>query len=149
MAEQQKTILRFLKGVPYALGELMVREYDDKCRELARWRTHSRSSEFRPYLSKENAIHFFFALGIYYRYVIAPLTSSANFFDRLEINFNAGLKVGGRTIDAEFRNSILGAVGHFETILRDFGLTPRFFAQTDVKTIVSKLIEVEKSAKND
>jgi len=50
----------------------MFREFGDKCRELNKWREHSRSDKVKKYLNQPEAIYFIFALGIYYRYVIAP-----------------------------------------------------------------------------
>ena len=82
-------------------------------------------------------------MGIYYRYVIAPLTSTGRFFERLETNFEAGLKVGGREIDSQFRSSIQDAHRYFVNVIQEFGLSEAFFGQTDVKRIVMSLIEVE------
>lgn len=142
-------IRTFLKDLPYTLTQPMYREYEEKCRELERWREHSRLQRARPYLAQRDAIHFIFALGIYYRYVIAPLSSSANFFERLETKYEAGLTVGGRKIGADFRSSIQNAANHFGDVIKSFGLGASFFAQTDVKRIVMGLIELEERRTNE
>ena len=142
-------IRTFLKDLPYTLTQPMYREYEEKCRELERWSQHSRHQRAKPYLAQRDAIHLIFALGIYYRYVIAPLSSSANFYERLEKEFKAGLTVGGRKIGADFRSSIQSAANHFGDTIRSFGLGTSFFAQTDVKRIVMELIELEERRTNE
>ena len=79
-------IRTFLKGLPYTLTQPMYREYENKCRELARWSEHSTYRKMKPYLRQRDAIQFIFALG-YSRYVVAPLSSCANFIGRLESEF--------------------------------------------------------------
>lgn len=88
-------ILLFLSNLPYTLTQPMYREYENKCRELERWNQNSRYQKVKRYLREREAIQFIFALGIYYRYVVAPLFSCANFFERLESDFEAGLTVVG------------------------------------------------------
>jgi hypothetical protein len=141
-------IRSFLKDLPYTLTQPMYREYEEKCRELERWHQHSRYQKAERYLREGEAIQFIFALGIYYRYVVAPLSSCANFFKRLESEFEAGLTVGGRRISPDFRYSLQFAVEHFHDLVRSFGLGPSFFAQTDVKRIVMTLIELEERRSN-
>ena len=133
----------FLKGLPYKLTQPMFREYESKCKELAQWRKHSNYNKVQKYLKQSEVIEYLFAMGIYYRYVIAPLTSTGRFFERLETNFEAGLKVGGREIDSQFRSSIQDAHRYFVNVIQEFGLSEAFFGQTDVKRIVMSLIEVE------
>lgn len=142
-------IRSFLKDLPYTLTQPMYREYDDKCRELARWSQHSRYQKAKSYLQQREAIQLILALGIYYRYVVAPLSSCANFFERLESEFEAGLTVGGRKISPDFRASLQIAAEHFHDLLKPFGLGTSFFAQTDVKRIVMTLIELEERRSND
>lgn len=139
----------FLSNLPYTLTQPMYREYENKCRELERWNQNSRYQKVKKYLREREAIQFIFALGIYYRYVVAPLSSCANFFERLESEFEAGLTVGGRKITSDFRTSLQIAVEHFHGIAKEFGLTPSFFAQTEVKRIVMTLIELEERRSND
>ena len=142
-------ILLFLRDLPYTLTQPMYREYEDKCRELERWIQHSRYQKAKIYLQQREAIQFIFALGIYYRYEVAPFSSCANFFERLESEFEAGLTVGGRKIPPDFRASIQIATDNFHDVLKSFGLGLSFFAQTDVKKIVMKLIELEERRSND
>ena len=139
----------FLKDLPYTLNQPMYREYEEKCRELARWAENSRHQKAEPYLRQREAIHFIFALGIYYRYIVAPLSGCAHFFERLESEFEAGLTVGGRKVSTDFRASIQSAAEYFHNAIKAFGMSQTFFAQTDVKRIVMTLIEMEERRQNE
>lgn len=142
-------IRTFLKGLPYTLTQPMFREYEEKCRELARWSEHSKYRRIKPYLRQREVIQFIFALGIYYRYVVAPLSSCADFFGRLESEFEAGLTIGGRKITPDFRTSLQAAAENFYGLIESYGLTQSFFAQTDVKRIVMALVELEERRTNE
>jgi len=84
-----------------------------------------------------------FALGIYYRYVIAPLTRTSDFFERVQQKDIHSIAIGGREIGSEFRASIYQAEQHFNQVLKKYGLSESFFSLTDVKQIVMSLIQME------
>ena len=141
-------ILRFLKGLPHTLTQPMHREYEDKCKELARWRERTKSGRIAPYLKSKDSIEFLFAVGIYYRYIIAPLTSSDKFLARLAGRGSGSVRVGGHVLGAEFRLTLQKAIIQFSQICTNFGLPESFFAQTDVRRIVLSLVEFEERASN-
>lgn len=136
-------IRQFLQGLPYTLTKPMLSEYKAKCGDLNRWIEKSASLRVAPYLRNREAIQYIFALGIYYRHVVAPLSGSARLIERLEASDVKGLKVGGRTISSDFRNTIDSGIQHFNSIISEFGITETFFAQSDVVRIVMSLIELE------
>lgn len=133
----------FLKGLPYTLTQPMFREFQSKQKELQRWETTSKSNRVKRYLNQSEIIELLFAVGIYYRYVIAPLTQTGDFFQRLEKKDILSVRVGGKELDTEFRQSMLEAEVHFHNILNKFGLSEGFFAITDVKQIVMSLISID------
>ena len=126
----------------------MFREFESKQKELHRWVMHTKSRRIKGYLNQTETIEYMFALGIYYRYVIAPLTRTSAFFERLETGSNAGLLVGGREIGPQYRDSIRNAESHFNNVLSKYGLGERFFAITDIKQIVMALIEIDERKYN-
>lgn len=121
----------------------MFREFEAKQRELQQWAFHSKSNKIKRYLNQKDPIEHVFAVGIYYRYVIAPLTKTGDFFERLESGNDAGLIVGGHKISPQYRKSILAAQLHFNNVLEKYGLDEAFFALTDVKQIVMSLIGID------
>ena len=121
----------------------MFREFESKQRELNGWIQHTRSNRIKKYLEQREIIEYMFALGIYYRYVIAPLIRTSDFFQRIQQRDIPSIAVGGREIGPEFRSSILQAEKHFNHVLRKYGLSEAFFSLTDVKQIVLKLIKIE------
>lgn len=132
----------FLEGLPGQLTQPMVKEYDAKCRDLDWWAERDRRIRVRRYLRQKSTLQYLFALGIYYRYVIAPITGAASFFERLEQQ-QFGLKLAGRELTSEFRASVQNAADHFRQVSDTFGLGSSFFAQTDVRRIVMSLIELD------
>lgn len=121
----------------------MYREFESKQRELSGWAQYTRSRKIRKYLEQKDTIEYLFALGIYYRYVIAPLTRTGRFFERIEANDIESLSVGSREIGPEFRNAIFAAEKHFSNVLEKYGLGESFFSLTDVKQIVMSLIQID------
>lgn len=136
-------IRRFLKDLPYTLTQPMFREFESKKRELSGWTQHTRSKRIKDYLEQRETIEYLFALGIYYRYVIAPLTRTSDFYERIQQRDIPSIAIGGREIGPEFRNSIFQAEKHFHHVLREYGLSESFFSLTDVKQIVMSLIRIE------
>jgi len=126
----------------------MFREYESKQRELSGWAQHTRSRKIKEYLDQKDTIEYLFALGIYYRYVIAPLTRTGSFYERIEASDIQSLSVGGREIGPEFRNSIFEAENHFNNVLEKYGLSESFFSLTDVKQIVMSLIRIDERRDN-
>ena len=137
-------IRRFLKGLPYELTQPMFREYESKVRDLRHWTQNSKSGDVRSFLIQHEQIEFIFALGIYYRYVIAPSIGTSEFIKRLNTGFNAGLQIGGQPIAKAFRESIDSAARDFSRICKNFGLPETFFAETDSRRIILALIRLEK-----
>ena len=121
----------------------MFREFESKKRELSGWTQHTRSKRIKDYLEQRETIEYLFALGIYYRYVIAPLTRTSDFYERIQQRDIPSIAIGGREIGPEFRNSIFQAEKHFHYVLREYGLSESFFSLTDVKQIVMSLIRIE------
>ena len=136
-------IKNFLKDLPYTLTQPMFREFESKKRELSSWIQHTQSEHIKGYLEQREIIEYLFALGIYYRYVIAPLTSTSDFFDRVQQQDISSIAIGGREIGPEFRKSISCAERHFHQVLREYGLSESFFSLTDLKQIVISLIQIE------
>ena len=133
----------FLTGLPHTLTKPMFAEYEAKCAELNRWAANSRSRKMQKYLKSVEEIQYIFALGIYYRYVVAPFVGTTEFFDRVDRDGDGGIRLGGRVLTADYRSVIRGAADRFKWIASDFGLSEAFFAQTDVYSIVSKLVNIE------
>lgn len=121
----------------------MFREFESKQRELNGWVKHTRSRRIKRYLEQREIIEYLFALGIYYRYIIAPLTRTSDFFERIQQRDIHAIAVGGREIGPEFRASIFQAEKHFNHVLKEYGLSESFFSLTDVKQIVMSLISIE------
>lgn len=136
-------IRRFLKGLPYTLTQPMFREYEAKCRDLQQWAEHSNVPRIQRYLQQREQIHFIVAMGIYYRYVVAPFLGLNEFLQRLYGGFGSDLEIGGQKVGESFRDTIAGATGDFRRIAEEFGLPEPFFALTDVRRIVLTLIEIE------
>ncbi len=133
----------FLKGLPYTLTQPMFREFESKQRELSGWAQHTKSQRIKRYLEQREAIEYIFSLGIYYRYVIAPLTRTSTFFKRIESRDIPSLSIGGKEIGPEFRKSISNAESHFNNVIWKYGLSEPFFSITDVKQIVMSLIQID------
>lgn len=133
----------FLAGLPRYLVELMEREYEFKCRRLTSWRETSRSQRLRPYLTKETTLQSIIALGIYYRYVIAPLTSAGDFVHRLESRYDVGLQVAGKTVSPDLHYSLEAGRIRFQRLAQLFGLEEGFFAISDLNQIVMSLVRRE------
>ena len=133
----------FLKGLPYTLTQPMFREFETKQKKLQWWAVRSKSKRLKIYLEQNEIIEYLFALGIYYRYVIAPLTQTRDFFQRIESADISGLLVGGRELGPDFSKSISNAAYHFHSVLEKYGLSEPFFALTDVTQIVMSLIQIE------
>lgn len=133
----------FLKGLPYTLTQPMFREFELKQKELQQWEAHTKSKRVKRHLRQNDIIEYLFALGIYYRYVIAPLTRTGEFFQRIEVRDISGLIIGGREVGVEFRQSMSNAESHFHNVLKKYGLSEAFFAITDVKQIVMSLINID------
>jgi len=133
----------FLKGLPYTLTQPMFREFEYKQKELRQWEIHSISQRVKKHLKQKEIIEYLFALGIYYRYLIAPLSRSNEFFQRIEARDVSSLIVGGHMVGPEFSQSISNAESHFHNVLEKYGLTEAFFAITDVKQIVMSLINID------
>jgi len=138
----------FLKDLPYTLTQPMYREFEMKQKELKQWAAHSNSKRIKQYLKQNDIIEYLFALGIYYRYVIAPLTRTGEFFHRIEQKDISGLIIGGREVGNDFRKSISNAESHFHSVLEKYGITEAFFAITDVKQIVMSLITIDERRKD-
>jgi hypothetical protein len=132
----------FVRGLPYDLSELMVREYESKVRDLKRWTEHSKSQRVQRILRRREAIEFILALGIYYRYLVAPFLGAQEFVQRLN-NRGVELEFGGKILGEDFRSSIDRANRDFYRISTEFGLPGTFFAQTDIRRIVLSLIDIE------
>jgi hypothetical protein len=94
-------------------------------------------------IRKHETIEYIFALGIYYRYIIAPITKTGEFFDRIRKNDIGGISVGGKNVGYEFQISIRKAKKHFNIIMGKYGLNETFFSLTDVKQIVMELIKLD------
>jgi len=133
----------FLKDLPYTLTRPMFREFEVKQKELKQWEAHSKSARVKKYLKQSDIIEYLIALGIYYRYVIAPLTRTGEFFQRIERRDISGLIIGGREVGSDFRQSISKAESHFHSVLEKYGITEAFFAITVVKRIVMSLITID------
>jgi hypothetical protein len=133
----------FLAGLPRYLVELMQGEYDYKCRRLAQWKERSGSARLRPYLEKQSVLQQVIALGIYYRHVIAPLTSAGDFVHRLQIRHELGLQVAGKPVSDELYFSLEAGHIQFRQLARAFGLEEGFFAISDLNQIVLSLIRIE------
>ncbi|MCL4701319.1 MAG: hypothetical protein LC136_00565 [Burkholderiales bacterium] len=138
----------FLAGLPRYLVELMMREYEYKCRRLSNWQERSRSQRLRPYLEKTAVIQQVIALGIYYRQVIAPLTSAGNFVHRLQSQHELGLQVAGKTVTPDLHFSLEAARIRFQQLSRSFGLEENFFAISDLNQIVMSLVRLEERRTN-
>ena len=137
-------INRFLRGLPYSLVEPMGREYEGKCRDLQRWAVATRRASVWNFLAHEDTLHLIFSMGIYFRYVMAPLSSCTDFFERLQANEDVTLKIGGHEIDRRFQTSIRRATMSFHAVAARYGLSEAFFAESDVRRIVMKLMETER-----
>lgn len=133
----------FLVGLPRYLVELMQGEYEYKCRRLAHWKERSRSARLRPYLEREAVIQQVLALGIYYRHVIAPLTSAGNLVHRLQSRHELGLQVAGKTVTDELYFSLEAGRIQFQRLARAFGLEDSFFAISDLNQVVMGLVRIE------
>lgn len=136
-------IKRFLKGLPQALTELMFGEYEAKCAELRRWSEKSQSSRYKQYLSHRETIELIFAIGIYYRYVVAPISGAAEFSERIRDRSQAGLEIAGYNFGKDRQNAIEEAHGVFVRIAERHGVPERLLAETEVRRIVRLLIELE------
>lgn len=132
----------FLIGLPRYLVEIMEREYEYKCSRLANWRETSRSNRLQPYLRRADVIHQVFALGIYYRHVIAPLTSAGNFVSRLHRD-DLSLRVAGKPVSMELHYSLEAARIKFHRLSNAFGLDETFFALSDLRQIVMALVRID------
>ena len=133
----------FLPGLPRYLVELMEREYEFKCRRLANWRQTSRSQRLRPYLTNESVIQQILALGIYYRYVIAPLTSAGDFVHRLQSRHEVTLQVAGKPVSPDLHYALEAGRIKFRQVANLFGLEESFFAISDLNQIVMGLVRRE------
>lgn len=133
----------FLVGLPRYLVELMQGEYEYKRRRLSYWRQRSRSNRLRPYLEREAVIQQILALGIYYRHVIAPLTSAGNFVHRLQSRHELGLQVAGKTVGNDLYISIEAGRIQFQRLAHAFGLEDSFFAISDLNQVVMGLVRIE------
>lgn len=133
----------FLKDLPHTLTQPMFREFESKQKELRQWEIHSKSRRIKKYLKQKDIIEYIFAVGIYYRYVIAPLTRTGEFFQRIEARDISGLLIGGRKVGSDFRQSMANAESHFHNVLEKYGLNEAFFNITDVKQIVMSLISID------
>ncbi len=137
-------IKQFLKDLPYELVQPMYQEYEAKCRELRRWIENSQSPKFRKYLAQREAIEFIYALGIYYRYIIAPIDGASRFASRLSTYSDAGeLKIAGRIQTQDVQQAIDRGIERFHSIASDFGLTQSIFAEVDAQKIVYLLVKSE------
>jgi hypothetical protein len=132
----------FLAGLPRYLVELMEREYEYKCRRLANWQDSSKSARLRPYLQRTAVLQQIFALGIYYRHVIAPLTSAGNFVFRLHRE-ELSLRAAGRPVSVDLHFALDEARIKFQRLARSFGLEESFFAISDLRQIVMNLVRIE------
>jgi len=121
----------------------MEREFEAKHRDLERWAGHSRSARLRPYLERRGDIEYLMALGIYYRYVLAPLAGASDFIGRIADGTDSAVRVAGRRLDKQFQRSIDRAQAAFSAIVIAYGMPPAFFAETDVRRIVMSLVELE------
>lgn len=136
-------IRRFVSDLPYRLTQPMFREYEAKSRDVRRWAAASKSHRLKHVFTSIEAVEFVFALGIYYRYVVAPTSGVLEFAGRLEGTADAGLRIGGRVIEKEYKVSARAGLAQFRSTLLRFGLSEEFLAITDVKTIVMALAELE------
>ena len=136
-------ISSFLRGLPRSLTQPMEREFEAKHRDLERWAERSRSARMRPYLERRSDIEFLMALGIYYRYVLAPLAGASDFIGRITGDTDGAVRVAGRRLDAKFKRSIDRAQAAFSAVVMAYGMPPAFFAETDVRRIVMSLVELE------
>ena len=64
-------IKKFLKDLPYRLVQPMKQEYDKKVSEFSNWIQNTQSKKLKKYSKYKETFYLIFALGIYYRYVIA------------------------------------------------------------------------------
>lgn len=101
------------------------------------------------YLKSAEEIQYIFALGIYYRYIVAPFAGTTEFFDRIGADGDGGIRLGGRVLTADYRSTIREAADRFKWISSDFGLSEAFFAQTDVRKIVSTLVNLEERRRRE
>lgn len=136
-------IRAFLRGLPHTLVQPMEREFEAKHRDLERWAEKSRSLRLRPYLERRSDIEFLMALGIYYRYVLAPLAGASDFIGRITGDTDGAVRVAGRRLDKQFQRSIQRAHAAFSAVVMAYGMPPAFFAETDVRRIVMSLVELE------
>jgi len=127
----------------------MFLEYEAKNKALKRWAEHSKSDKLKPYLNKRKELQFIFALGIYYRWVIAPIARSGAFFERANNKGINGVTLGGIKLDREFQTSTLKAKDDFYKIIEWYGLSESFLSLTDIKSIVLSLVELEERQRND
>ena len=138
----------FFNGLPYNLFQPMLREYESKQRDLERWLETSKSQRFKNYLKQKEVFEYFFALGIFYRYIIAPFTRTKSFYEFIESKGVSSLSIGGIEISTDFRKSIAKADKHFQYILHEYGIDEKFLSLTDVKTIVTTLIQIDERNQN-
>jgi len=121
----------------------MEREFEAKQRDLERWAEKSRSARLRPYLERRSDIEYLIAIGIYYRYVLAPLTGASDFIGRIAGDSDAAVRVAKKRLDKEFQRSIDRAQATFSAIVMTYGMSPAFFAEADLRRIVISLVELE------
>lgn len=88
-------------------------------------------------------MEFIFAIGIYYRYVVAPISGAAEFSERIRDKSQAGLEIAGHNFGKDRQNAIEEAHDVFLRIVERHGVPERLLAETEVSKIVRLLIEIE------
>lgn len=136
-------IKKFLKDLPYRLVQPMKQEYDKKVREFSNWIQNTQSKKLKKYSKYKETFYLIFALGIYYRYVIAPLVSTKDFFYRLNSYNTIELKLANQKIDRQVIESINKAHIYFLYIINEFDIPETLFAEPDLKKIVFGIINIE------
>lgn len=136
-------IKKFLKDLPYRLVQPMKQEYDKKVSEFSNWIQNTQSKKLKKYSKYKETFYLIFALGIYYRYVIAPLVSTKDFFYRLNSYNTIELKLANQKIDRQVIESINKAHIYFLYIINEFDIPETLFAEPDLKKIVFGIINIE------
>ena len=137
-------IKKFLKDLPYRLVHPMNQEYEKKVKEFSNWLQNTKSQKIKKYSKHKEVFYLIFALGIYYRYIIAPLVSTKDFFNRLNnSNTSIELKLANQKIDKQIIESINNAHKYFLYIINEFNIPETLFAESDLKKIVNGIINIE------
>lgn len=150
MPNKNSIINIFAKNLPGHITIPMCREYDWRKTEIQRI-LDGDYVRYKVLVGSESTIDALLALSLFYRYVIAKLDGTSEFYDNVNKKTNAetSIQIGKFVLDQKERNRLLAVHIQFKKIVDKFQIPNNFFNYADTMDFLVNCIALYYTPEQD